>query len=80
MVNWGALIEVPVGIILLYVAIAIIDPLQDPLLDLLGNEAAFPYGDTTMTLIRLVTLVLGAMVLYSAYRSFREPEQPMMYG
>jgi len=80
MVNWGALIEVPIGVLLLYIAIVIIQPLQDPLFGTLGNTEAFPYGSTTKILIQLVTLILAAMVLFSAYRSFREPEQPTIYG
>lgn len=76
MVNWAALIETPIGIMLLYVAIAMIDPLQIPLFGLLENSSAFPHGSTTKTLIQLVPLVLGIMLLYSAYRSFREPDVP----
>jgi len=76
MVNWGALIEAPIGVMLLYVAVAMIGPMQTPLFGLLQNADAFPYGTTTRTLVQLVPLVLGVMLLYSAYRSFREPEPP----
>ena len=76
MVNWSALIEAPIGIMLLFVAIVMIDPIQVPLLGVLENSAAFPYGDTTIILIQLIPLVLGVMLLYSSYRSFREPDSP----
>lgn len=76
MVNWTALIEAPIGIMLLYVAVVMIDPLQIPLFGVLGNAEAFPHGGTTKVLVQLVPLVLGIMVLWSAYRSFREPETP----
>lgn len=76
MVNWAALIEAPIGIMLLYVALAMIAPIQVPLFGLLANNAAFPYGSTTIVLIQLIPLVLGIMVLYCAYRSFREPDVP----
>ena len=76
MVNWSALIEAPIGVMLLYVAIVMIDPLQVPLFGTLANETAFPHGATTIVLIQLVPLVLGVMLLYSAYRSFREPDSP----
>lgn len=76
MVNWAALIEAPIGVMLLFVAIAMIEPLQVPLFGALGNSSAFPHGATTITLVQLVPLVLGIMLLYSAYRSFREPESP----
>lgn len=76
MVNWAALIEAPIGVMLLYVAVLMIDPIQVPLFGLLANSAAFPHGSSTTLLIQLVPLILGVMVLYSAYRSFREPEGP----
>ena len=76
MVNWAALIEAPIGIMLLYVAVSIINPIQDPLFAVLGNSEAFPHGATTKVLIQLVPLVLGVMLIWSAYRSFREPESP----
>lgn len=76
MVNWGALIEAPIGVMLIYVAVAMIEPLQVPLFGLLENSDAFPHGGTTKTLIQLVPLILGVLLLYSAYRSFREPESP----
>lgn len=79
MVNWAALIEAPIGIMLLLVAVEMIDPLQIPLFGILENSTAFPYGDTTKILIQLVPLVLGIMLLYSAYRSFREPDVPQYY-
>jgi len=75
-VNWSALIETPIGIMLLYVSLAMIQPLQIPLFGLLGNSAAFPHGAAIIVIIQLVSLLLGVMVLYSAYRSFREPEMP----
>jgi len=76
MVNWTALIEAPIGIMLLYVAIVMIEPLQVPLFGVLANSTAFPHGATTKILVQLVPLVLGIMVLYSAYRSFKEPDVP----
>lgn len=76
MVNWAALIEAPIGVMLLLVAIEMIGPLQVPLFGTLENSTAFPYGDTTIVLVQLIPLVLGIMLLYSAYRSFREPDTP----
>jgi hypothetical protein len=76
MVNWSALIEAPIGVMLLYVAVVMIDPLQIPLFGTLQNSTAFPHGATTIILIQLIPLVLGVMLLYSAYRSFREPDSP----
>ena len=82
MVNWGALIEAPIGVMLLYVAIVMIQPIQDPLFDELGNSTAFPYGGTITILVKLVPLIMGVMLLFMAYRSFREPEgqQYVMQG
>lgn len=74
MVNWAALIEAPIGVLLLFVAVLIIDPIQIPLFGVLANSEAFPHGASTILLIQLVPLILGVMVLWSAYRSFREPE------
>jgi len=76
MVNWAALIEAPIGIMLLFVAVVMIDPIQIPLFGVLENSTAFPYGSTTIILIQLVPLVLGIMLLYSSYRAFREPDTP----
>jgi len=76
MVNWGAIIEAPIAIMLLYVAVAMIQPLQDPLFGLLGNTIAFPQGGTTKVIVQLVSLVLAVLIIHSIYRSFREPEQP----
>jgi hypothetical protein len=77
MVNWGALIEAPIGVMLLYVGLIMVDAIQDPIFAVLGNtEAVFAYGATIKILIQLVALVLGVMLLYSTYRSFREPESP----
>jgi len=82
MVNWGALIEAPIGVMLLYVAIVMIQPIQDPLFGELGNSIAFPYGGTITILVKLVPLIMGVMLLFMAYRSFREPEgqQYVMQG
>ncbi len=79
MVNWGAIIEAPIGFMLLYVALAMYDPLQNPLYSLIGNADAFPYGATTKVLVQLIPLVLGVMLLYHVYRSFREPEGPQYF-
>lgn len=76
MVNWGAIIEAPIAVLLLYVAVAMIQPLQIPLFGLLSNSTAFPHGATTMVMIQLITLVLAVLIIYSIYRSFKEPEQP----
>jgi hypothetical protein len=76
MVNWGALIEAPIGVMLIYVAVVMIEPLQIPLFGLLGNANAFPHGATTRVLVQLIPLVLGIMLLYSSYKSFREPDTP----
>lgn len=78
MVNWTALIEAPIGIMLLFVAVVMIEPIQIPLFGVLGNAQAFPYGSTTTVLVQLVPLVLGVMLIWSAYRSFREPETPQL--
>ena len=74
MVNWGALIEAPIGVMLLYVGIVMIQPIQDPLFGELSNTIAFPYGGTITILVQLVSLIMGVMLLFLAYRSFREPE------
>jgi len=79
MVNWAALIETPIGVMLLYVAVVMIAPIQIPLFGVLENSAAFPHGGTTKILIQLVPLLLGIMLLYSSYRSFREPEAPQYF-
>lgn len=80
MVNWGAIIEAPIAILLLFVAVVLIEPIQIPLFGTLGNSDAFPYGSTTIVIIQLITLVLAVMIIWSIYRSFREPEQPMGFG
>jgi len=76
MVNWGALIEAPIGLMLLYVALAMYNPLQDPLFSIIGNSEAFPHGATIKIIVQLIPLILGVMFLYSSYRGFREPESP----
>lgn len=76
MVNWGAIIEAPIALLLLFVAVAMIDPLQVPLFALLENSTAFPYGSTTKVMVQLISLVLAVLIIYSIYRSFREPETP----
>lgn len=78
MVNWGALIEAPIGIFLLYAAVVMINPLQDPLFAVIGNTTSgvFIHGAAIKAMVQLVPLILGIMLLWSAYRSFREPDQP----
>jgi hypothetical protein len=77
MVNWGALIEAPIGVFLLYAAVVMIDPLQDSLFGTIGNtELIFTHGVAIKAMVQLVPLILGVMLLWSAYRSFREPDQP----
>ena len=80
MVNWTALIEAPIGVFLLYVAIVMIQPIQDPLFGVLSNSEAFPHGGTVKVFVQLLPLTLGIMLIWSAYRAFREPEQPSQYG
>lgn len=80
MVNWGAIIEAPIAILLLFVAVVLIEPIQVPLFGTLGNSSAFPYGSTTIVMIQLITLILAVMIIWSIYRSFREPEPPAFVG
>lgn len=79
MVKWDALIEAPMGVLMLYVSLALYEPLQTPLFGLLNNSAAFPYGSTTKVIIQLIPLILGVMLLYMSYKSFREPDTPTYY-
>lgn len=76
MPNWAALIEAPIGVFLLYVAIAMIVPIQVPLFGQLENTTAIPHGATIKILVMLIPLLLAVMLLYSAYKSFREPDMP----
>lgn len=76
MVNWGALIEVPIAVILLWIAVLILDPIQIQLFGVLQNSVAFPHGASTELLIQLIPLLLAVLIIWGAWRAFREPEQP----
>lgn len=76
MVRWDALIEAPIGVMLLLVSVLMIEPLQIPLFGALQNAEAFPNGSATIAIIQLLTLILGMMVIFVAYKRFLEPDTP----
>lgn len=75
MVNWNALIEAPIGIMLLLVAVLMIEPLQIPLFLALRNSQAFPNGTATIAIIQLLSLILGILVIFGAYKSFMSDDR-----
>jgi len=74
-----AVMKAPFAILFLYIAINILIPFRDPYFGLLSNTELMPYGSFMKLLFNLTVFMLAALVLYSIYQDFTEPEQPR-YG
>ncbi len=66
-----------VGALALLVMVFFLDAITPTLFNKLENSIAFPFGETTKTLVQLLSFVFAALLLLAAFKVTRpgEPQQ-----
>ena len=79
MSRMAAIMKAPFAVLFLYISLNIILNFRDPYFGLISNADLVPYGSLMMLLFNLTVMMLGALVIYSIYQDFTEPNQPQQF-